>query len=98
MNLTKTVHKTPIDHTLEAQGRTHTEAPRPAPIYDDRYSWVSGSHMAAATAALTVLQRPIGGSQQQSGGCISTRAGVTRHLSPSVHAQLPSLCLHLFAP
>jgi hypothetical protein len=46
------VHKTPIDHTLEAVGGTHTEVVKRQPLYDDRYSWVS-----TTAAAGRVLER-----------------------------------------
>lgn len=42
MNLTKTIHKTPIDASLTRQGWTEHEKQHPRPKYDTEYTWVSG--------------------------------------------------------
>jgi hypothetical protein len=40
MNLTKTIHKTPIDRSLAAVGHTRVEQHKKQPAYDEG-SWVS---------------------------------------------------------
>lgn len=41
MNLTKTIHKTPVDANLVRQGWTEQEKARIQPKYDRDYAWVS---------------------------------------------------------
>lgn len=41
MNLTKTIHKTPVDSNLVRQGWTEQEKARIQPKYDRDYQWVS---------------------------------------------------------
>lgn len=41
MNLTKTIHKTPVDANLVRQGWTEQEKARIQPKYDRDYTWVS---------------------------------------------------------
>jgi hypothetical protein len=41
MNLTKTIHKTPVDADLVRQGWTEQEKQRITPKYDKDFSWVS---------------------------------------------------------
>lgn len=43
-NLTKTIHKTPVDSNLVRQGWTEQERTRIQPKYDRDYAWVSGTH------------------------------------------------------
>jgi hypothetical protein len=52
MNLTKTIHKTPVDADLVRQGWTEQEKQRITPKYDKDFSWVSEGTQALSHAPM----------------------------------------------